>query len=299
MTDQACANHPAAAATWRCTSCGGVFCDTCVHSQLLGSIRLTTCRTCKGKCVPTITPPDLPSTPAHQRKTRPGFFVSLPGAFIYPFKGSGLLLMLTGMVFYILLAIAMKIALALCAAVFAGGYLVSYMFRIINTSGEGESELPDWPGFADWWEDIIVPFFQVASINVLCFLPAIAYALVGPMYDLFDPLILIGLGALGLFYQPMALMSVAMHSSLAGFSPKIVFRAIFKTFFAYLVTCIVMCGIFVVSGVGGLLTALIPIPFVGTIIQGTLSFYLLAVEMRILGLLYYTYEDRLGWFKDI
>jgi len=41
---------------------------------------------------------------------------------------------------------------------------------------------------------------------------------------------------------------------------------------------------------------ILPVPFVGSLVAGCLNLYLLAVAMRILGLLYWTKKAELGWF---
>jgi hypothetical protein len=41
----------------------------------------------------------------------------------------------------------------------------------------------------------------------------------------------------------------------------------------------------------------IPIPLLPTVIASFLSLYGLAVEMRLLGLLYYTNRERFAWFQ--
>jgi len=47
-----------------------------------------------------------------------------------------------------------------------------------------------------------------------------------------------------------------------------------------------------------LLEKFLPVPLLPTIITSLIGLYLLVVEMRILGLLYRSNKDKLGWFAS-
>ena len=290
MGQGGCRNHPDKPATWRCVACGGLFCDACIHSQHLDRLQLNTCRVCRGKCE-RIVPAD--GRAAQER----GFFARLPGAFVYPFKGSGIILLVMGGVLFWLMWIAVALLFAGLVVFFIAGYLCAYMLKIINATANGEDELPDWPRFADFWEDIVGPYFMVALTNLLSFLPAVlffAYTVYvqAPQLPAFFALL-----GVGLFFLPMNLLTVAVFNSLAGLNPFRVIRAIAKTFGGYLVACAVISLIVALRVYSPILTSLIPVPVVGRVLEGILSFYLLTVEMRILGLLYRCYAKRLAWFE--
>ena len=116
---------------------------------------------------------------------------------------------------------------------------------------------------------------------------------------------------LGCFYFPMALLAVAMKDSVMASNPLVVIPAIFKVPLEYFIT-VVLLGAVVAMRWGGelLLVTIFGENGLTTHDMGVLfallgarafwtftSVYLLTVNMRILGLLYVTKKQKLGWFS--
>ena len=115
---------------------------------------------------------------------------------------------------------------------------------------------------------------------------------------------------LGCLYFPMAFLAVAMKDTALAASPLVVVPAILKVPLGYLVTTILVIGIFALRQFGGVAAS-----FAGTTSHATrdmsmlflsfgvravwslVSVYLLTVSMRILGLLYVTNKQKFGWFE--
>jgi hypothetical protein len=112
----------------------------------------------------------------------------------------------------------------------------------------------------------------------------------------------------GALYLPMAFLAVAMKDNVMAANPLIVIPSIVRVPLEYLVTAIVVAGIFGARWVGDALTG----DMAGESMMGSsvtkmlllfglravwafFSVYLLTVTMRILGLLYLTKRERLGW----
>jgi hypothetical protein len=169
------------------------------------------------------------------------------------------------------------------------------MFKIVNSSGNGDQEMPDWPSFADFYVDIIRPYFLVLGTVTFSVFPAVVYWLLA--WKLGFGMYWIGfiLLAVGLFYLPMGILCVAIYDSGEGLSPAVGIPAIVKTFPAYMVALAVLIVIVVIRFLTQFILQMIP--FVGPIVGNIISFYFLIVEVRILGLLYYGYEDKLHWFE--
>ena len=151
--------------------------------------------------------------------------------------------------------------------------------------------MPDWPEISGFWDDLVVPFFQFTCIWCLCLSPGIAVMLfVSPMAGL--PLLF-----LGLFCLPMAILTVCLADGIAGLNPIIIFSGIGKVPLPYLT----ICGIFLVIIAlmqGSLkLLELTGIPVLPTVISAFISLYGITVEMRLLGLLYFTNKSKLAWFE--
>jgi hypothetical protein len=151
--------------------------------------------------------------------------------------------------------------------------------------------MPDWPEISGFWEDLVIPFFRFGFIWFLCLGPGIAVMLsVSPAAGV--PLLL-----LGLFCLPMTILTVCLADSIAGLNPIIIFSGIGKVPLPYLVICgIFLMIIALVHGVQMLLEWT-GIPILPTVISTFISLYGITVEMRLLGLLYFTNKSKLAWFE--
>ena len=173
-----------------------------------------------------------------------------------------------------------------------GGYLCAFMLQIINSAALGKKELPSWPDFTDIWDSMLGPLFMVLGVFVISFSPALVYFFF-LMPRGASPLILPLLIGIGLFYQPMGLLAVAICNSVGALSPAFIFPSIFRVFGKYIVTCAVLL---VLAGAKTLFTLLVSfIPFVNAILSNFLLLYFLTVQMRLLGLIYATSEKALEW----
>ena len=127
----------------------------------------------------------------------------------------------------------------------------------------------------------------------------------------FDPTIILLIPAMifGCLYFPMALLAVAMKDSPLAGNPLVVLPAIVKVPLEYIVTVILLAVVIVIERGGEMaLTAMFPKGmlthsiatlfemFGARILWNFVALYLLAVDMRILGLLYVTNKQKFGWF---
>lgn len=286
MSGRLCANHPNANAKWQCESCGKYLCEDCVREQSMRGTKVQTCSECGGMCLPVAS-----SALASPRRS---FFAELPGLPAYPFNTNGIFILTGGTIFY---AIARVLTVApvfgWLVSLFAGGYLASYMLSVIRSTARGEDSPPDWPGYANFWDDIIVPVFQVAGTSLICMGPAVLYAVLSD--NAYSEAVFVTLITAGLAYLPMALIAVAMNGTITAVNPLVVVPAIARVFLHYIVAFIVLALIVYVRGVaeqyiggGGVLVYLVLDPL--------LMIYVLMLEMRLLGLLYRCNAERIGWY---
>jgi hypothetical protein len=291
-----CDQHPQAAAKWCCLKCGGTYCPDCVKTTRVGGEFFRACPKCGGSCI---------GIAEYKRRLTPAptnFFAVWRGAFSYPVKKDGAILLVCGTVVFSFLnganwvlsqvrfAGAIGVAYLLCI-VMSIGYLFAFMQNIIQSSARGDQAMPDWPEISAFWDDMVVPFFRFTTIWLLCLGPGIAM-----MFWMRTPLAGLPLIFLGLFCLPMAILTVGMADSVTGLNPFIIFSGIGKVPLPYLTTCgIFLLVIALVHGVQ-MLIEWTGIPILPTVIGSFISLYGITVEMRLLGLLYYTNKDKLAWF---
>src|SRR5262245_6610136 len=87
-----CKFHPKSYARWLCNKCNRTFCDLCVISRQQGAVTKKTCRTCGVEVLPLQV-----TVVKHESK---GFFASLPATLIYPFRGSGVLVLIVSTIVF-------------------------------------------------------------------------------------------------------------------------------------------------------------------------------------------------------
>jgi hypothetical protein len=265
-----------------------------------------------------------------QRPAAPkGFFTRLPEAFVFPFRGSGVLLLIVGTILLVAIkacggmggfgvrtGTAYRSGLGLgwwvlIVEVIVLGYLFTYMQCIVHSTAVGEEEMPPLPGISSFWEDIVLPFLQLMGLTAISFVPAIGVAcwVIATQQESMGVLLL-SVFALCCLYFPMAFLAVAMLDSVTAANPLLVIPSIFKVPLEYLVAIIALAGVLVIRALGdfmlgmlfprGMVTHSIPKlleMFAAQAFWSLVSLYLLTVSMRILGLLYVTKKDKLGWYN--
>ena len=295
-----CKHHPRTAGRFFCNQCQVYYCELCVTSRNLGGISHKFCRHCGAECVAVQVQLTRPAG-------RKSFFGLLPGALIYPFRGTGLLMLLC----YTLMLAAMGFIstgmFSILAKIVAFGYLFCFMQNLIHATANEEREMPDLPGF----DDVFGGAFRLAGTVVICFWLPIALEVMKAFFDVDVPVsAIIATMVLGCLYFPMAFLAVAMKDTVLAANPLVVFPAILKVPAEYIVTAIVLVSVYGVRQLGDWVMILLKYQSYSTKDMGMLltgfalrafwslvSVYLLTVSMRILGLLYVTKKERFGWFS--
>jgi len=290
-----CKSHPKTPARFLCNRCRKYFCDLCVTTRAGGKY----CRSC-GQSL----------TPLRTRAVRPvtekGFFARLPGAFIYPFKGTGLLVVIAATLIFAGLDAMSGGWFFFLIKLMAIGYLYSFMQNIIHATAAEEAEMPEMPGF----DDLFAACFRFVATVVLCFGLPIGFGIAKVFFESEISMSLVVISTiLGCLYFPMAFLAVAMKDNIMAANPLVVFPAILKAPLEYLVTAILLTGVFAARSAGdmvasgaadvGFQTREMSTLFITFGIRAFWSFcsvYLLTVTMRILGLLYVTKKHKFGWF---
>jgi hypothetical protein len=295
-----CKYHPRTPGRFFCSHCQLFFCELCVTTR--GHQMF--CRTCGIECVPVQVQIQRPAAPK-------GFFARLPGAFVYPFRGSGLLVLIVSTFVLALMDFLGGSWLFLFLKIIAYGYLFCFMQNIIHATANEEEEMPDLPGF----DDILGGAFRLWVLGLICFgVPSLLlllqiYSALPDSNIQIPTSAIIATTVLGCLYFPMAFLAVAMKDTVLAANPLVVIPAILKVPLGYLVTALLVIGIYVLRQFGAAAAVLASWTSYHTKVMSTMfmtfglralwslvSVYLLTVSMRILGLLYVTNKQKFGWF---
>jgi hypothetical protein len=305
-----CKFHPKNPARYLCTKCNRSFCDLCVTSFNVGGEVKKKCRSCGVECEPL----EVTWTPGAGTK---GFFARIPGAFIYPFRGGGIFVMIVGLIIFIGLKLGTilmhaggirSIIMGITLEISAGGYLFTYLQNILFATANEERELPDLPGVDNFLEDVLLPFFRLVGLAIVCFGPAIGLAFLAPQITILPAAIA---QLIGYLYFPMAFLAVAMLDSVVAANPLLVIRSMFRApleylfslIFLFFVTFVYFGGMFAIGKIfyEGFETRSMGMLFgmIGSyVFMSLVGLYLLLVAIHILGLIFATKKDKLGWLDS-
>ena len=293
-----CKFHPQTAAQFFCPKCRKSFCSLCVSPRQGRYF----CRACSVECSP------LKPVPV-QAAPEASFFRQACGAFGYPLKGDGVILLICGGIMFLLIdgatflarfAFLYGLVALIFLTVFGVGYLTRFLQNIVVSSARGENEMPDWPDLTDYSSEVTTPFFQTLGLVIFCFAPAIGltiYAFHAGEGGAWLGWAMTASIFFGAIYFPMAFTAVAMFDSLGAVNPLLVIPSILKIPKEYALAIALFVVILILRWLGEkVLPELLGIPYIlPSIVANFFGLYLLAVEMRILGLLYRTKKDELGW----
>lgn len=286
-----CQNHPTVQADWRCTKCQRLFCPDCViDGRKYGTPLVKFCPVCSAKL------DDLKTERAARKQEA---IASHPlDPWKYPFRGEGLILLLSGTAFLAMTAVAQRFALLLGGFIFlfTTGYLLAYSQKIITSTANADHEPPTWPDFSDFTQDILPPFFQAIGLFVLYGLPAIMARLFLPEEGLAATIVPSLLILLALLLAPMAWLGMSMHDQIIALSPHFVIPSILRIPGAYLGVTIQLIVLVGFNATATWALDKLPIPFLPWLVSSFLGLYFLMVISRMLGILYYRNRAQLGWF---
>lgn len=290
-----CKFHPKSPARQLCPKCNRTFCDLCVTSRNTGSTVVKTCRSCGVECVPF----------RFQRAAQKSFYAGLANAFSYPFKGAGIIILISATIAFAVMSFVGYGLYGLVIKTSIYGMIFLFMQNIIHTTTSDEDEHLSFPemsglgGAAFQLGGTIVASFWLA---IILFIAKLSDAPI-PVEAIFASVIL------GLVYFPMAFLAVAMKDTVAAANPLIVIPAMMKVPGQYAITVVLLLIVFGIRQLSAMLSSSTGSKMMMTsnmaeffmdaaikALLGLIGVYLLTVTMRILGLFYNSSKDKLGWF---
>ena len=137
VTAAYCKSHPKTPAHWLCNKCHKYFCDLCVNTRQVGAKVGKFCRSCGVECVPV-------KVQGHTGGER-GFFSRLPGAWIYPFRGIGPIILICATIAFSALEFLSGGILFIFMLIVIYGFLFLFMQNIIHTTAADENEPLSFP----------------------------------------------------------------------------------------------------------------------------------------------------------
>jgi len=280
-----CRSHPGSPAMHYCGTCQKPFCSLCVS----GRSGHHYCRVCGSACTA------VDASAAFEPEVERSFYERIPGCFSYPFKGKGMWMMILGSI--ICAAVTFAAQFFCVAWGILVGYGVMYAQGIIQSSAQGEDEGPDWPNIDGGVFGALLPaLLRYVVVMIAVFLPTMACEYMARDGSEIWEYAAIAFGVLGWCYLPMSLLAAGLLDSVGAISPTVVIPSILRIPGEYTVT-VLLLGFLVALNAGIQLgfSHLTSVPFVPETLTGLFAFYLITVDVRILGVMYHSNRRQLGW----
>jgi hypothetical protein len=214
-------------------------------------------------------------------------------ALTYPIRKNGWIMILLGAIFSVILQV-MQFApfIGIIVALFSAGYFGAFYLDIISTTMIDRDEVPDWPSYSNFIDDIISPVFRLLVLVLISFLPAIVILFADRTASWFWPAFVGGV-VYGCFYFPMAILATQAFGGLGGAMPQIVFPAMFRAMPGYILAVAALILGFRVCFAAQYFTA--EVPYFGWFLTAAVALYSLMFQGRLIGLIYRTKSHELGW----
>lgn len=189
-------------------------------------------------------------------------------------------------------------------------WLCGFYLDIILETARGEDALPPLAMEGNPWSDLLRPLSLFVGSWVAVLLPAGLCLAAEPLAGrAVDPLIVLGLAGLGVFFWPSTILTIAIGDSLGAIRPVLIVRTVARSFLPYLAIWVLLLaaiGLFVVPIVGITTGVLDNTPLAGLlgggwtpyVITSVLAGYLMIVIMRIIGLYYRHFKSDFAWTAE-
>lgn len=173
--------------------------------------------------------------------------------------------------------------------------IVPFLFAVLQSSIRGETNLAEWPSFADLWDNYIRPDLMVLLCTGVAFGPLVVYGILASYLHIrLRFLVPIGM-VTGTIYLPMALLAAAVSEKLlVPFQFRTILVGIWKIRGHYLILLLCAGGVIVLQN---LLAWIMPysIFLLGLSLFWLITVYFGVVLMRLLGNTYAVNRDRIKW----
>jgi hypothetical protein len=287
MASPTCSTHPGAAAAFRCEACGSLLCDACTQK----SHALFLCRLCGERALPlgAAAPATVREHEKRRRIERP---YSIGQAFFYPFRGMGLYLFIAALVSMAVVELVLRVGFGCLPIVIAFLFwtlMVGIQFKIVDTTAQGDDELPDWPNYLSFSERIpdVLAYVGIAALQ---FGPLAAYAYLVGFERLIggEPNLLVWIGVAFFAWCGTALATTALAAA-GRFGPGAAIRVDLhgRAFLAAGRDALIVADVTFVLGIAFWIvrSLLAAVPIAGGAVAGTLGAYWLFTSAHLAGLL--------------
>lgn len=287
-------------------NCGGTWYESQLVRQQVGRKSVQVCPKCK--------------LGVKKLRKQISFWSSVPGAFVYPFRGVGIWVMGLGTLLFAFLDAAKGGFFGLIALALLLGIFGLLMINVIRTTIDDPHEPLDWPEFEGFGQVLGVAF-QIVVTVILVFLPTFLSGIMAGV-SLFDSEFEAGESAAarflaagvwglamlmfllaGVAYFPMAMLGLAMFDSIKGINPVFLIPAMLKVPLQYLFMLALLIIMWFARSALSMMLAALPMWNEAIYIKVALflpvecfTLYTFVVSARLLGLLYYANAERFGWF---
>ncbi|MBL9182361.1 MAG: hypothetical protein JNN17_09485 [Verrucomicrobiaceae bacterium] len=211
-------------------------------------------------------------------------------AMTYPWRRGGAYILVPGT--FLAMAFAFSVwapVLGLVSLGIGACFFSAFYLQIVESTIAGRHNLPDWPSFSDFYDDMLKPGFQMLVVFLMS---GVVYAAVAwAVFSVFafenDDSTVKMLRSLAEivfgFYVPMGVLGLVLHGHAGGALPHRVIPAIFRCMPGYLIGVGTLAFINLLTNL--LQDSVKPIPFAGILLGWLLTICLMVMQGRLTGTL--------------
>ncbi|MCG3136900.1 MAG: hypothetical protein HJJLKODD_00738 [Phycisphaerae bacterium] len=251
------------------------------------------------------------------------YLASLGKALIFPVHKSNIINFL---IIAVILAFSVFLRFAACLGmiglIFITGCYAAYLFQVVESSANGEPELPALEISDGLWEGVLLPALRMIGSWLVVLAPALVYLILVPQAGTgggpfgllknltgplgisdYDPVLLV-LGFGGMFFWPMAILCIAIGGFASLARIDLIIRTIIRTLPGYILVVVLVFGsVLAAEGINAAtshalskgekleMDDTIVLQMVGQVV----GLYINLVAMRAIGLYYFHLKHRFAW----
>lgn len=202
-------------------------------------------------------------------------------ALAYPFRDRGYVTSVIAVIMMFALAILpFSPMLGNIVSIILYGYLFCFFMKMVLESSNGNDAICDFPSFESYMESMVLPFFRVTVLTLICFFPGALST-----HLEWEESTTCMLYIAGFLYFPLAFMRMSIMESITAISPIQIFRTFIKIPVPCLLLILFSAMVMAIYNWESETSIIINIALV------PVHFYMLNVLMNIMGRFFRNHED--------
>ena len=250
---------------------------------------------------------ELDGRETEEETNLPSFFEAFAAAWLVPLRGQNLGLLLVGVLFLVVVRFVffvvayspffiMGLVVRVCMVAFACSFMATYCRDVMLAAAAGERTLPDWPEVGRDGASLVEALKLIGvPLGLTWGLALLAWIVLGAEHTA----IRVAIVVLCAVYFPASIMATCLIGHVAAMSLLLVFRAILQMGWQYALVAPVAQGLLflAIRSLPLLRATGFHMAILDVVLAMAVSLYCFLVGFSLLGGLYWTNREKVGWLS--